>query len=62
MNQFLEYQKKSDETVSQLSEEISKARTDLEMAYLKKVCIFVCCRLKLLIFLFHNMITGRRRT
>jgi len=36
MNQFLECQKKGDETVAKLSDEISKARTDLEMAYLKK--------------------------
>ena len=37
MKDFVDYQKKSDDTVSRLSEEIAKARTDLEMAYLKKV-------------------------
>lgn len=37
MKDFVDYQKKSDETVSRLGEEIAKARTDLEMAYLKKV-------------------------
>lgn len=37
MNDFLNYQKKSDETISKLSDEIAKARTDLEVAYLKKV-------------------------
>ena len=39
MKEFVDYQKKSDETVAKLSEEIAKARTDLEMAYLKKVII-----------------------
>jgi len=36
LNQFLDHQKKGDESVTKLSEEIARARTDLEMAYLKK--------------------------